>query len=118
MRFNFEKVARRARLDIASANSALAVRLDGEGRIRQAVCSAGGIAAVPLRLAEVEALLTDALPSVELFREAGRLAAAAGTPQDDVRGSSVYRRRLLERFMWAHAIRLWPQLKLEKALFS
>lgn len=116
--FNFEKVARRARLDIASANSALAVRQAADGTIIYARCSAGGIAATPLRLRSVEELLAGKKPDAGLFREAGSLAAAAGTPMSDVRGSASYRRHLMERFMWAHAIRLWPQLRLEEEFFS
>jgi len=116
--FNFEKAARRARLDIASANSAIAVSMADDGCIKTVRVSAGGIAAVPLRLTVVEQLLLGQRPDAALIRRAGSLAAAAGTPMSDVRGSAEYRRKLMERFMWAHAVRLWPALKLEEELFA
>lgn len=121
-RFNFEKAAKRARLDIATVNSALGLCLDASGTVLKVACSAGGIAATPLRLEAVEALLLGTrLPPERgalagLFAAAGRLAAEAGTPMSDVRGSSQYRRRLMERMLWAHGIRLWPELGLEEEL--
>ncbi|MFH2115861.1 MAG: FAD binding domain-containing protein, partial [Spirochaetota bacterium] len=116
--FNFEKVAKRARLDIATVNSAIALTLSPDGTITAARYAAGGIAPVPLRLREIEAALTGRKPSAALAREIGSLAMGAGTPIGDVRGSSGYRRRLMERFAWAHFIRIWPQLKLEEELFK
>ncbi|GAB1482455.1 xanthine dehydrogenase small subunit [Treponema sp.] len=116
--FNFEKAAKRARLDIATVNSAIALSLGPDGSIRAACYAAGGIAPVPLRLRGVEASLIGKKPSAALAREVGSMAMEAGSPIGDVRGSSGYRRRLMERFAWAHFIRLWPQLKLEEELFK
>ena len=116
--FNFEKAAKRARLDIATVNSAIGLTLGPDGAITAARYAAGGIAPVPLRLREIEAVLTGQKPSAALARKTGGLAMAAGSPIGDVRGSSGYRRRLMERFAWAHFIRLWPQLKLEEELFK
>jgi hypothetical protein len=36
----------------------------------------------------------------------------------DVRGSSTYRKRLLERLAWAAFTRLWPQLGLDEELLA
>ena len=116
--FNFEKAAKRARLDIATVNSAAAFTLGTDGTITAARYAAGGIAPVPLRLRDLEAALIGKKPSAALAREIGGLAMAAGSPIGDVRGSSAYRKRLMERFAWAHFIRLWPQLKLEEELFK
>jgi xanthine dehydrogenase small subunit len=118
VRFNFEKAAKRARLDIATVNSALAVRMAPDGSIAQARYAAGGIAPVPLRLKEAEALLIGKKPSAALARQLGALAFDAGSPISDVRGGSLYRRRLMERLAWAHCIRLWPELKLEEELLA
>lgn len=115
--FNFEKAAKRARLDIATVNSAAAFVLSPDGTITAARYAAGGIAPVPLRLREIEAALAGKQPSAALAREIGGMAMQAGTPISDVRGSSAYRRRLMERFAWAHFIRIWPTLKLEEELF-
>jgi xanthine dehydrogenase small subunit len=116
--FNFEKAAKRARLDIATVNSAVGLTLGPDGAITAACYAAGGVAPVPLRLREIEAALAGKKPSAALAREIGGLAIQAGSPIGDVRGSSGYRRRLMERFAWAHFIRLWPQLKLEEELFK
>jgi CO/xanthine dehydrogenase FAD-binding subunit len=69
-------------------------------------------------LREIEAALIGQKPSAALARQIGGMAMQAGSPIGDVRGSSGYRRRLMERFAWAHFIRLWPQLKLEEELFK
>ncbi|MDX9958145.1 MAG: FAD binding domain-containing protein [Spirochaetia bacterium] len=116
--FNFEKAAKRVRLDIATVNSAAAFTLGPDGAITAARYAAGGIAPVPLRVREIEAALIGKKPSAALAREIGSLAMKSGAPIGDVRGSSAYRRRLMERFAWAHFIRLWPQLKLEEELFK
>ncbi len=114
--FSFEKAAKRARLDIATVNSALAVSMAPDGTIACARYAAGGIAPVPLRLEACEHLLVGRRPDASLARELGKAAYGAGSPIDDVRGSSLYRRRLMERLAWAHCIRLWPKLKLEEEL--
>jgi xanthine dehydrogenase small subunit len=117
-RFSFEKAAKRDRLDIATVNCAVAVRQSTDGAIEEASYSAGGVAATPLRLTDVERAMTGQRPSAELARAAGALAAEAGSPMSDVRGSSTYRKRLLERLAWAAFIRLWPELGLEEDLLS
>jgi xanthine dehydrogenase small subunit len=116
--FNFEKAAKRARLDIATVNSALALRMAEDGSIAAARYAVGGVAPVPLRLREAEALLIGKKPSAALARQLGALAYGAGTPISDVRGSGQYRRRLMERLAWAHCIRLWPAQRLEEELLA
>jgi xanthine dehydrogenase small subunit len=118
VRFNFEKAAKRARLDIATVNTAMAVTMQADGSIATARYAAGGIAPVPLRLRDVEAALIGQRPSANLARTIGQLAAAAGAPISDVRGSAAYRRRLMQRLAWAHFIRLWPELQLDEELLS
>ncbi|MBN2874084.1 MAG: FAD binding domain-containing protein [Spirochaetales bacterium] len=117
-RFAFEKAAKRDRLDIATVNCAVAVRQSADGTIEAAAYAAGGVAAMPLRLRELEDAMTGARPSAELARTIGTLAAKAGSPMSDVRGSSTYRTRLLERLAWAACTRLWPELRLEEDLLS
>ncbi|PKL07720.1 MAG: hypothetical protein CVV51_12640, partial [Spirochaetae bacterium HGW-Spirochaetae-7] len=53
-RFAFEKASKRERLDIATVNCAVAVRMAADGTIAAARYSAGGVAATPLRLLDVE----------------------------------------------------------------
>ena len=117
-RFAFEKASKRERLDIATVNCAVAVRMAADGTIAAARYSAGGVAATPLRLLDAEKAMIGRKPSAALAREVGALAAAAGSPMSDVRGSSTYRKRLLERLAWAAFTRLWPELKLEEELLA
>ena len=117
-RFAFEKASKRERLDIATVNCAAAVRMAADGTIADARYSAGGVAATPLRLTEAEEAMRGERPSAALARELGTIAAGSGSPMSDVRGSSTYRKRLLERLAWAASCRLWPELKLEEELLA
>ncbi|OHD27585.1 MAG: hypothetical protein A2Y38_09885 [Spirochaetes bacterium GWB1_59_5] len=117
-RFAFEKAAKRERLDIATVNCAMAVRLAADGTITEARYSAGGVAATPLRLRDAETTMIGKKPSAALARAIGTLASGAGSPMSDVRGSSTYRKRLLERLAWAACCRLWPELRLEEELLA
>ena len=117
-RFAFEKASKRERLDIATVNCAVAVRMAPDGTIAEARYSAGGVAATPLRLKDAEAAMVGRKPSAALARELGTIAAGAGAPMSDVRGSSTYRKRLLERLAWAACCRLWPELRLEEELLA
>jgi xanthine dehydrogenase small subunit len=117
-RFAFEKASKRERLDIATVNCAAAVVMAPDGTIARARYAAGGVAATPLRLRDIEAAMAGRRPSAALAREMGSLAAGAGSPMSDVRGSSTYRKRLLERLAWAACVRLWPELRLEEELLA
>lgn len=54
----------------------------------------GGVAPVPVRVPEAEAVLAGAPPSPEVFAEAADAAAAAIDPPDDAAATAGYRRRL------------------------
>lgn len=107
VRFTFEKVSKREHLDIASVNTALGVRLDGD-RISWARLSAGGMAPFPLYLKTASEYLVGKIPDARAAREAARLALSETAPISDVRGSGSYRSRLLERLVLAHFVRLFP----------
>lgn len=114
--FNFEKVAKRKHLDIASANSACLALVDGEGAIQEMTLSAGGVGPVPMRLPATEQYLQGKRVDGEAARRAAEIAAEECAPIDDVRGAAAYRRTLLGRFIWAHLMRLVPELDLAKEL--
>jgi xanthine dehydrogenase small subunit len=107
LRFNFEKVAKRARLDIASVNGAAAFEVDGE-RITSARLSAGGVAPVPMLLERTSAFLAGKPADAATAREAARVAVSEAAPISDVRGSAEYRLTLLGRLVIAHFDRLFP----------
>lgn len=84
----------RNEMDIAVANAAACLRLDGDGRIAEARLAVGAVAPTPLFIAEASRLLSGQVPSDELFSRVGELAAAAARPITDVRGSAMQRRHL------------------------
>ncbi|HTX74149.1 MAG TPA: FAD binding domain-containing protein [Rectinemataceae bacterium] len=113
LRFNFEKAAKRAHLDIAAVNSACAFRVRG-GRIESCRLSAGGVAALPLFLKKSSAFIEGKPVSPDLAREAAAMAASEVSPIGDVRGSAGYRRRVLERLVFAHFVVCFPEARLEE----
>ncbi len=118
--FSFEKAAKRARLDIAAVNTAFSCRTetrDGMVRLRDVRLSAGGVGPTPLYLAEAAAFAEGKAVDAALVRRVAALAVAGISPISDARGSAAYRRAILERFVMAHFLRLFPQLALEEALF-
>jgi xanthine dehydrogenase small subunit len=105
--FNFEKVARRRSQDIASANSAIGLEMEGE-RIVAARVAAGGVAPVPLYLKEASAFLAGKTVRGPLVRELADVADREIAPISDVRGSAAYKRALLRRLLGAHFLALFP----------
>ena len=117
--FNFEKVSKRERLDIAAVNSAASFEVEMSGaqtRIIRARISAGGVAPVPLFLARASSFLEGKVVDASTATEAARLASEEAAPIDDVRGAADYRRRLLGRLVLAHFIRLFPGTGVEEAV--
>jgi len=106
-RFNFEKVARRDHMDIASVSSAIMLRIEGD-RIVEAHVAAGGVAPVPLYLQKTSAFLQSRPISAATAREAAAVAGDEISPISDVRGSAVYKRALLPRLILAHFLTLFP----------
>lgn len=106
--FNYEKVSRRTYLDIASVNTALHLRLT-DGAITEAHASAGGVAAIPLYLAETSAYFVGKRISTAIFREAASIAVSETSPISDARGTADYKRLLLRQLLYAHAVDLFPR---------
>jgi xanthine dehydrogenase small subunit len=118
-RFNFEKVSKRERLDIAAVNSAASFEAEADGaqtRITRARISAGGVAPVPLFLAKASSFLEGKTLDAATASEAARIASEEARPIGDVRGAADYRRRLLGRLVLGHFIRLFPGAGVEEAI--
>jgi len=114
-RFHFEKVSRRTYLDIATVNTAVLVQVDGP-MVRDVALSAGGVAALPMRLRQAEEALRGAPLTPEAVRHAADAADREVSPISDVRGSAMYKRRLLRGLLFAHFIALFPDLHVEEGL--
>ena len=110
--FHFEKVGRRQHLDIASVNTAVFLRLEGQ-RIGEARLAAGGVAPVPLLLSRASQQLggREARPESlgRALAETLALAQEEIAPISDVRGSAQYKRRLLKHLLVASFLRLLPE---------
>ena len=107
-RFHFEKVSKRWNLDIASVNSALAITVV-DGRIEALRLALGGVAPVPLFLADTCRLLTGKPLSVATVREALEAVQAEIAPISDIRGSADYKRLLARQQTMLHFAVLFPE---------
>lgn len=92
----FLKAGRRKAMEISIVCVAARVTLDGTGRCTGARLVLGAVGATALRPRAAEQALEGAMPNDDLLRDAGRIAAQACTPIDDVRASARYRRLLVE----------------------
>lgn len=108
--FNFEKVAKRHRMDIASVNSAITLKLE-KGRIVNPHISAGGVGCIPIYLSKTVEFLEGKEVTTEVIHEAVGIANTEISPIDDVRGSAEYKRLLLRQLLLAHFIELFPEME-------
>lgn len=74
--------------------AAVLVHVDGGGTIDRASVVLGGVAEVPLRRPEAEAILVGSAPGAEVFAAAAEAAAADIEPLSDSFGSGAYRKKL------------------------
>jgi CO/xanthine dehydrogenase FAD-binding subunit len=92
----FRKVGTREAQAISKVVVAMAGRVE-EGRIADLRLAAGSVAAIPVRLRSAEEAVRRMPPGLEAAERAGRAAADAVEPIDDVRSTADYRRFALER---------------------
>lgn len=101
----FLKAGRRKAMEISVVCVAASVTLDAAGACAGARIALGAVDKTAIRAEAAEASLHGQPPSEANLREAGRLAAAACQPIDDVRASARYRRLLVEALV-SRALRL------------
>jgi len=122
--FNFEKAAKRDRLDIAAVNTACWILLEDSPSvasspvIRKLRISAGGVGPVPMVLANPAKILEGQVLTTSLVVAAADGALAEINPISDVRGSAEYRRQALRRLILAHFIKLFPHIIDEEVLLK
>lgn len=100
-KFNFEKVCKRTYLDIASVNTAISIRLEGD-IVTDMHLSAGGVGPTPKYLSDTCAFMTGKPLNSGMLREANQVMQAEISPISDVRGSAEYKRMLLRQLFFAH----------------
>lgn len=98
----FLKLGLRRAQAISVIDAALVVGFDGD-IVTSAAVALGSVAPTVIRVGALEAFLVGERLSAEVCREAGRLAAAAISPIDDVRGTAAYRRRVVANLV-AHGL--------------
>ncbi len=107
-RFHFEKVSKRTHLDIASANTAIRLEMDGD-TVSEAHVSAGGVAPIPKYLANTSAFLSGKPATPETVRAAINVMNEEIAPISDARGTADYKRLLLRQLFFAHFMELFPE---------
>lgn len=115
-RFDYDKVSQRRYLDIASCNSAITLKMDGD-TIVSADIAAGGVAAVPFYLKETAAFLAGRKVNAETVKGAADTALGEISPISDVRGTAEYKSLLLRQLIFGHFLKLFPnQVKFEEVI--
>jgi xanthine dehydrogenase small subunit len=107
--FSFEKVSKRTYLDIANVNSAMYVEVESNV-IKSINISAGGISPIPKLLTKTCEFLIGKTISNELIKKSFPVTSSEISPISDVRGSADYKRLLLRQLIYAHFIKLFPEL--------
>ncbi len=100
-KLQLRKVSARKDLDIAAVNSAFRMTWakNDSAVIEDLRLAIGGVAAIPLRLKKTEKCLIGQTLTVEAIEKAMPILQAEITPLSDVRGSSAYRRVLVENLL-------------------
>jgi xanthine dehydrogenase small subunit len=115
--FSFEKVCKRQHLDIASVNSALSIVVD-DGIIQRSHLAFGGVAPIPLYCEQVCTYLTGKRLTVAVVVEAAKRAQQEVQPISDLRGSAAYKRLLVRQLVYAHFLKLFPDIIAWEALHA
>ena len=114
-KFNFEKVCKRTHLDIASVNTALHIKYDGN-KITDASISAGGVFAIPKLLVAASIFLVGKQINEENILQALEIAQTEIAPISDARGTETYKRLLLSQLIKAHFMVTFPEMKLFESI--
>ncbi|MBI2370016.1 MAG: xanthine dehydrogenase family protein subunit M [Deltaproteobacteria bacterium] len=86
-------------IDWPTLGAACMLRLGEDARVQEARLALGSVTAVPQRLPEIEAMLVGQALTADLMTEAGRRAARLVDPPADARGSTWYKKRMVEVFV-------------------
>lgn len=108
-RFNFEKISKRAHLDIASVNSAMLISLDGD-MIVSAYISAGGVGPIPSYLFNASEFLKNKKISIDVVEQLLQIVQSEISPISDARGTAAYKALLLNQLIKGHFLKLFPEL--------
>ena len=117
-KFNFEKVSKRTYLDIASVNTSILIEVKNR-KIVNVNLSAGGVAPIPLYLKNTSEFMKGKELSVNVIKESVSVLNNEIAPISDIRGSAEYKRLLLRQLIFAHFLKLFPEIiKPEELLYD
>ncbi|MDQ2825141.1 MAG: xanthine dehydrogenase molybdopterin binding subunit, partial [Verrucomicrobiota bacterium] len=94
-RRTFYKVSKRREMDISTVAGCFAIQLDKSDAISTARLAFGGVAAMPARAKKTESALLGKKWNETTLREVLPILEREFTPISDVRGSAIYRQRLI-----------------------
>ncbi len=92
----FLKLGNRQGMAVSVASAAVWLRWDHDGRVKEARIAMGAVAPTAIRCPEAENSLIGKRLNPAFANEAGKLAAQASAPIDDVRGAAAYRRHAVQ----------------------
>lgn len=114
---NWEKVSKRAWLDIATVNAACKLRVE-DGIFTEAHFALGGVAATPLYLSEASRALAGKPLAADSIHACVDVAMGEFTPMSDVRGSADYKRLLARQLLLVHFEKLYPETISQEDLYA
>jgi xanthine dehydrogenase small subunit len=112
---SFEKVCRRKYLDIASVNTSFYCEVN-DNKFSVVHVSAGGVGPIPLYLSKMVETLNGKVINSENIKQSIEIALTEISPITDVRGSIEYKRLLLRNLLFAHFMKLFPEVITEEAV--
>jgi xanthine dehydrogenase small subunit len=107
--WNYAKVSKRERLDIAACNSAAVFTLN-DAAFASVGLALGGVAPIPFTARQTMAWLREKPLTKETFLGSMKVLQEEISPIDDVRGSAEYKRRLASALMADHYLHCFPDI--------
>jgi len=114
-KYSFEKVCRRKYLDIASVNTSFYCEVS-DNKFSVVHISAGGVGPIPLYFSRMVEFLNGKEISYENIKQSIDTAITEISPISDVRGSLEYKKLLLRNLLFAHFMKLFPEVVTEEAV--
>ncbi len=100
VRRNFYKVSKRREMDISTVAGCFSLELDDAGIVSHVRLAFGGVAAMPARARQTEAALLGQKWDETTLRKILPVLEQEFTPISDVRGSALFRNRLITDLLW------------------
>ena len=114
-KYSFEKVCRRKYLDIASVNTSFYCEV-ADNKFTVVHISAGGVGPIPTYLSKMAETLNGKEINCDNIKQGIETALTEITPISDVRGSVEYKKLLLRNLLYAHFMKLFPEVISEEVV--